>query len=76
MYWYEKKINILKRKCHVEINVVFLVVIWKLYDVCFMKTIFIAPMNMFAPFRPSYNTHVTTERENLNFFVLACLILI
>ena len=38
-----KKINILKRKCHVEIDVVFLEVILKLYDVCFMKHIFIAP---------------------------------
>jgi hypothetical protein len=42
-------INILKRKCHVGINVVFLEVILKLCDVCFMKNIFIAPMNMFAP---------------------------
>ena len=38
-----KYINILKRKCHVEINVVFLDVILKLCDVCFMKNIFIAP---------------------------------
>jgi hypothetical protein len=41
-----KKINILKRKCHVGINVqnvVFLEVILKLYDVCLMKHIFIAP---------------------------------
>ena len=37
-----KNINILKRKCHV-INVVFLEVILKLYDVCFMKNIVIAP---------------------------------
>jgi hypothetical protein len=36
-------INILKRKCHVGINVVFLEVILKLCDVCFMKNIFIAP---------------------------------
>ena len=35
-------INILKRKCHVGINVVFLEVILKLYE-CFMKNIFIAP---------------------------------
>ena len=38
-----KKINILERKCHVGINVVFLEVILKLYDVCFMKHIFTAP---------------------------------
>jgi len=38
-----KKINILIRKCHVEIDVVFLEVILKLFDVCFMKHIFIAP---------------------------------
>jgi len=38
-----KNINILKRKCHVEINVVFLEVILKLYDVRFMKNIFTAP---------------------------------
>jgi hypothetical protein len=38
-----KNINILKRKCQVRINVVFLDVILKLYDVCFMKNIFIAP---------------------------------
>jgi phosphotransferase system glucose/maltose/N-acetylglucosamine-specific IIC component len=37
-----KHINILKRKCHVGINVVFLELIMKLYDVCFMKNIFIA----------------------------------
>ena len=36
-------INILKRKCHVGINVVFLEVILKLCDVCFMKNICIAP---------------------------------
>ena len=35
-------INILKRKCNVGINVVFLEVILKLCDVCFMKNIFIA----------------------------------
>ena len=45
-----KNINILKRNCHVGINVVFLEMILKLYDVCFMKNIFIAHMNMFAPF--------------------------
>jgi hypothetical protein len=38
-----KKINILKRKCHVGLNVVFLEGILKLYDACFMKYIFIAP---------------------------------
>ena len=38
-----KNINILKRKCQVGINVVFLELILKLYDVCFMKNIFIAP---------------------------------
>jgi hypothetical protein len=38
-----KNIIILKRKCHVEINVVFLEEILKLYDVCFMKNIFISP---------------------------------
>jgi hypothetical protein len=43
-------INILKRNCHVGINVVFLEMILKMYDVCFMKNISIAPMNMFAPF--------------------------
>jgi hypothetical protein len=37
-----KIINILKRKCHVGINV-FLELILKLYDVCIMKNIFIAP---------------------------------
>jgi hypothetical protein len=37
-----KNINILKRKWHVGINVVFLEVILKLCDVCFMKNIFIA----------------------------------
>ena len=36
-------INILKRKCHVGINIVFLEEILKLYDVCFMKNISIAP---------------------------------
>jgi hypothetical protein len=36
-------INILKRKCHVGINVVFLEVMLKLCNVCFMKNIFIAP---------------------------------
>jgi hypothetical protein len=45
-----KIINILKRKCHVGINVVFLELILKLYDVCFMKNIFIAIEHMFAPF--------------------------
>jgi hypothetical protein len=35
-----KNINTLKRKCHVGINVVFLEVILKLCDVCFMKNIF------------------------------------
>jgi len=45
-----KNINILNRNCHVGINVVFLEMILKLYDVCFMKNIFIAHMNMFAPF--------------------------
>ena len=40
-----KNINILKRKCHVGINVVFLEEILKLYDVCYMKN-----MNMFVPF--------------------------
>ena len=34
-----KNINILKRNCHIGINVVFLEVILKLYDVCFMKNI-------------------------------------
>ena len=47
-----KNINILKRKRHVGINVVFLELILKLYDVkknvCFMQNIFI------APFRPSH----------------------
>ena len=43
IYWYEKYQYILKRKCQVGINVVFLDVILKLYDVCFMKNIFIAP---------------------------------
>jgi flagellar biosynthesis protein FlhB len=38
-----KNINTLKRKCHVGINVVFLELILELYDVCFMKNIFIAP---------------------------------
>jgi len=38
-----KKINILKRKSHVGINVVFLEVILRLYDVRFMKNICIAP---------------------------------
>jgi hypothetical protein len=33
-------INRLKRNCHVGINVVFLEMILKLYDVCFMKTKF------------------------------------
>ena len=37
-----KNINVLKRKCHVGINVVFLEVILKRYDVCFMKNIFTA----------------------------------
>jgi hypothetical protein len=41
--WYEKYQYILKRKCHVGINVVFLEEILKLYDVCFMKNISIAP---------------------------------
>jgi hypothetical protein len=36
-----KNINILKRNCHVGINVVFLEMILKLYDVWFMKNIFI-----------------------------------
>jgi hypothetical protein len=36
-------LNILERKCHVGINVVFLEVILKLYDVYFMKNFFIAP---------------------------------
>jgi hypothetical protein len=45
-----KNINILKRKCHVGINVVFLEEILKLYDVCYMKN-----MNMFVPFWPSDN---------------------
>ena len=40
-------INILKRKCHVGINVVFLEVILKLYDLCFMKHICIAPLHRF-----------------------------
>jgi hypothetical protein len=38
-----KNIIILKRDCHVGINVVFLEVILKLYDACFMKNMFIAP---------------------------------
>ena len=38
-----KNINILKRECHVGINVVFVEEILKLYDVRFMKNIFIAP---------------------------------
>ena len=38
-----KNINILKRKCHIRINVVFLEMILKLYDVCFMKNMFSAP---------------------------------
>ena len=38
-----ENINIWKRMCQVGINVVFLEVILKLYDVCFMKHIFIAP---------------------------------
>jgi hypothetical protein len=38
-----KNTNILKRKCDVGINVVFLELILELYDVCFMKNIFIAP---------------------------------
>ena len=37
-----KNINILKRKCLVGINLLFLELILKLYDVCFMKNIFIA----------------------------------
>ena len=36
-------INILKRKYNVGINVVFLEVVLKLCDVCFMKNICIAP---------------------------------
>jgi len=40
-----KNINILKRKCHVGINVVFLEVILKLYGKHFH-----CPMNMFEPF--------------------------
>ena len=38
-----KNINILKRKCHIGINVVLLEMILKLYDVCFMKNMFSAP---------------------------------
>ena len=38
-----KNIIILKRNCHVGMNVVILEVILKLYDACFMKNIFIAP---------------------------------
>ena len=38
-----KHIKIFKRKCHAEMHLVFLEVILKLYDVCFMKNISIAP---------------------------------
>jgi hypothetical protein len=38
-----KNINILKRKCHVGINVVFSELILTLYDVCFMQNLYIAP---------------------------------
>jgi len=38
-----KNINILKRKCHIGINVVILEMILKLYYVCFMKNMFSAP---------------------------------
>jgi hypothetical protein len=38
-----KNINILKRKCRVGINLLFLELILKLYDVCFTKNICIAP---------------------------------
>jgi len=38
-----KNINILKRKCHVGINVMFLELILTLYDVCLMQNICIAP---------------------------------
>ena len=39
-----ENINIWKRMCQVGINVVFLEVILKLYDVCFMKNIFIVSL--------------------------------
>ncbi len=38
-----KNINILKRKRHVGINVVFSELILTLYDVCFMQNLYIAP---------------------------------
>ena len=38
-----KNINILKRKRHVGINVMFLELILTLYDVCFMQNICIDP---------------------------------
>ena len=48
-----KNINIWKRMCQVGRNVVFLEVILKLHDVCFMKNIFI-PASTVSSFRKVY----------------------
>ena len=66
-----KNINIiLKRKCHLQINVVCLVVILKLYDVCFMKSIFIAPWT----FLHRFDLHIIiTWPENVRRLNKICL---
>ena len=87
-----KNIIILKRNCHVGMNVVILEVILKLYDACFMKNICIAPWTCLHRFDLNTiirwpenvsrvtisNTDVTTEHQHKSsyFFALACLILI
>ena len=61
-----KNINILKRKCRVGINLLFLELILKLYDVCFTKNICIAPFwpsHKMLLFRPS-------EPDDLRIFIL------
>jgi hypothetical protein len=79
IYWYEKyqyigmkNINILKRNCQVGINVVFLEVILKLYDVCFIKSICIASWTCLHRFDLHIITrwHEKCQEDNQDMFTL------
>ena len=67
-----KYINILKGKCHVGITVAFLELILKLFDVCFMKNIFIAPWICLHHF----DLHIIIRLpENVDMFTLLYFVL-
>lgn len=67
-----KNINILNRKQHVEINVVFLELILKLYDVYIMKNIVIAPWRCLHCF----DLHINMVTQKCQERIYVCIVLI